>query len=116
MIKKNFKGRCVKVSLSKCKVACRTYSPMQLEYAKLLNDRADISEIKCNVLLDDLEGDDEYTTDFVCVKQDGDLMVRECVYRKLLSRPLTTKLLDISREYWVRHGCLDWGIVIDAEE
>jgi len=116
MIKKNYKGRCIKLSLSKCKVACRTYSPMQLEYAKQLNDDDSIREIKCNVLLDDLEGDEKYTTDFVCIKQDGDLLVRECAYRKHLSRPLTAKLLDLSREYWLRHGCLDWGIVIDAEE
>ena len=57
----------------------------------------------------------EYMTDFVCIKTDGDLMVRECVYRKLLTKPLTIKLLDMSRDYWQRHGVTDWGLVIDAE-
>ena len=38
----------------------------------------------------------EYTSDFVCTKTDGDLMVRECVFRKFLMKPLTVKLLDAS--------------------
>ncbi|MBQ4266908.1 MAG: hypothetical protein IJB93_01840 [Clostridia bacterium] len=25
------------------------------------------------------------------------------------------KLLDISREYWLKHGVNDWGLVIDEE-
>ena len=57
----------------------------------------------------------EYTSDFVCTKADGDLMVRECVYRKFLMKPLTVKLLDASRDYWLRHGVTDWGMVIDEE-
>lgn len=59
------------------------------------------------------KGKVHYTTDFVCVKVDGDLMVRECVFRKHLMKPLTVKLLDASREYWLRHGVTDWGLVID---
>ena len=74
----------------------------------------EITEIKCNVLLDGLEVG-EYTSDFVCTKADGDLMVRECVYRKFLMKPLTVKLLDASRDYWLRHGVTDWGVVIDEE-
>lgn len=56
-----------------------------------------------------------YTSDFVCVKSDGDLMVRECVFRRLLMKPLTVKLLDTSRDYWLRHGVTDWGLVVDEE-
>lgn len=44
-------------------------------------------------------------TDVTCIKTDGNLMVRECVYRKLL---------DMSRECWLRHDVEDWG-AIDAE-
>ena len=58
----------------------------------------------------------EYTSDFVCVKADGDLMVRECVERKHLMKPMTVKLLDASREYWKRNGVTDWGLVINAEK
>ena len=42
-------------------------------------------------------------------------MVRECVFRKFLTKPMTVRLLDTSREYWLRHGISDWGIVIDEE-
>ena len=45
----------------------------------------------------------------------GDVMVRECVLRKHLAKPMTVKMLDISREYWLRHGVSDWGLVIDEE-
>jgi hypothetical protein len=41
--------------------------------------------------------------------------VRECIYRRLLNKPMTLKLLDASREYWLRHGATDWGLVTDAE-
>ena len=111
MRKKNYKGRCEKRKLDKCIEVCRTYDSLQYAYADLLVADDSILEIRCNVPLDDLE----YTTDFVCVKVDGDWMVRECVYRKHLTKPLTIKLLDISKDYWARHGVTDWGLVIDAE-
>ena len=57
----------------------------------------------------------EYTSDFVCIKVDDGWMVRECVYRKHLTKLMTIKLLDASRDYWLRHGVTDWGLVIDAE-
>ena len=44
------------------------------------------------------------------------MMVRECVQRKHLMKPMTVKLLDDSREYWLRHGVSDWGLVIDEEK
>lgn len=66
------------------------------------------------MLLDGIDAG-EYTSDFVCVKTDNDLMVRECVYRKYLTKPMTVKLLDASREYWLRRGVTDWGLVIDEE-
>ena len=111
MRKKNFKGRCEKRHLGKCKEICRTYDSIQYAFADSLQADENIAEIRCNVLLDGLE----YTTDFVCVKSDGDLIVRECVFRKHLTKPLTVKLLDISRNYWVNHGVTDWGLVIDEE-
>ena len=42
-------------------------------------------------------------------------MVRECVFRKFLKKPMTVKLLDASRDYWLNHGVSDWGLVIDEE-
>ena len=114
MRKKNFKGRCEKRIIAKCTEVCRSYDPIQSAYANMLAADDSIQEIRCNVLLEELDLG-EYTTDFVCTKSDGDLMVRECVYRKYLSKPMTIKLLDASREYWRNHGVTDWGLVIDAE-
>ena len=63
MRKKDFKGRCVKKNLSKCKVVCKTYDKIQTAYADMLQADNDIKEIRCNVLLDNTD----YTSDFVCV-------------------------------------------------
>lgn len=112
MRKKNFKGRCDKRVVDKCVEVCRTYDAIQYAFADLLAASDGVKEIRCNVLLDGLDLG-EYTSDFICVKADNDLMVRECVFRKLLMKPLTVKLLDASREYWLRHGVTDWGLVID---
>lgn len=115
MRKKNFKGRCEKRLISKCEGVCRTYDVIQSAYADILQADDSISEIRCNVLLDGLpEG--EYTSDFVCIRTDGEVMVRECVQRKHLMKPMTVKLLDVSREYWLRHGVSDWGLVVDEEK
>lgn len=115
MQKKDFKGRCEKRTLKKCKEVCRTYNAIQFAYADVLQESQAVKEIRCNVLLEGL-AIGEYTSDFVCVKADGDLMVRECVFRKAIMKPMTVKLLDASREYWLRHGVTDWGLVIDEEE
>ena len=115
MRKKNYKGRCEKQSLEKFTTICKTYDPIQSAYANILVKNKDVAEVRCNVPLD---GDEcgEYMTDFVCVMVNGDLMVRECVSRAHLTKPMTLKLLDSSRTYWLRHGVTDWGIVVDAVE
>ena len=115
MRKKNFKGRTEKKKLSKSKEVVRTYDAIQSIYAEILQNCNEIKEIKCNVILEEIENG-EYMSDFVCVKTDGDLIVRECVFRKYLTKPLTVKLLDISRDYWLKHGVMDWGVVVDAEK
>ena len=74
-----------------------------------------MKEVRCNIPLEGQDADD-YTTDFVCTKKDGDLLVRECVFRKHLMKPMTVKLLDLSKEYWLKRGVTDWGIVIDAQK
>ena len=114
MRKKKFKGRCEKRVITKCSEVCRTYDAIQYAYADILQANEEVKEIRCNVPLIGRDID-EYTSDFVCVKADNDLMVRECVFRKFLMKPLTVKLLDASREYWLRHGVTDWGLVIDEE-
>ena len=113
MRQKNFKGgRCTKRKLKKCEEVAKTYDKIQMAYADVLDRDPNVKSIRCNVPLDD----EDYMTDFLCTKQDGDLMVRECVFRSKLSLPRTCKLLDISREYWLKRGVADWAIVIDEED
>jgi hypothetical protein len=114
MRRKTYKGRCEKRNLEKFTSICKTYDPIQSAYANILVKNKDIAEVRCNVALDD--DCSEYMTDFVCTKTNGDLMVRECISTKLLEKPLSMKLLDMSRTYWLRHGVSDWGIVVDAAE
>lgn len=113
--RKSYKGRCTKRMLRKSTEVARLYDEIQSKYADMLENCDEVEEIRCNVLLDGLcEG--EYTSDFVCVKKGGDLMVRECVFRKYLTKPMTVKLLDASRTYWKSRGVKDWGLVIDEEK
>ena len=114
MQKKNFKGRCLKKQLSKCEGVCRTFSVLADAYAEALENNEEIEQIRCNVLMEGLTLGD-YTTDFVCKKTNGDLLVRECVLRRSSRRPPTVKTLDESRKFWMQHGVKDWGIVIDEE-
>lgn len=111
MRRKNYKGRCEKKDLSKCKEIVRTYNPIQAVYAEMLQKDKNVKEFKCNVPLDGLE----YTSDFVCTKKDGNLMVRECVYSQHIKKPMTQKLLCMSAEYWANRGVTDWGVVINEE-
>lgn len=118
MRRKNIKDRCEKNHFSKCPEVCKTYDVVQTAYAKLLQEREDITEFRCNVAFEAREGDEleRYTTNFVCVKAGGEVMVRECLWRKNITRPKLTRLLDLSRDYWDTRGVTDWGIVIDEEK
>ena len=108
--------RCEKRTMSKCADGvARTYNAIESSYAEMLQENPDIKEFRCQVLLEGLEIG-EYCSDFVAVKVDGDLRVRECVYRKHLRKPMTAKLLDASRNYWRRRGVEDWGIVVEKKE
>ena len=112
---KGYKGRCEKRVIGKYEGVCRIYDPIQSAYADILQQNDQVVKFQCNLLMEGLtEG--EYTSDFVCTKADEELMVRECVQRKRLLKPMTVKLLDASRAYWNQHGVEDWGLVIDAEE
>ena len=111
MQKKNYKGRCTKRTLSKCKGVCRTYTQLQNAYADIIQNHKEVVEFETNVSLDGLE----YTSDFLFKKVNGDLGVRECVNRNHLTKPMVVKLLDMSRAYWLSRGVDDWGVVIERE-
>lgn len=114
MKKVDYKGRCIKRQLSKCKDICRSYSEMQDDYARFLQVDDNVQEFTCNVRLTNAPETENYTSDFVIKLADGTTRVRECVYRKHLERPSTAKLLDLSKNYWLAKGVSDWGIVIDV--
>ena len=112
MRKQKYKGRCEKRMLSKSDQVCRFYSDLQSKYADKLDSDNDIEQIQCNIYLCNTE----YMSDFLCTRKNGDVFIRECVERRFLNKPMTIKLLDISRNYWLNHGIEDWGIVTNVEE
>ena len=114
MKKVDYKGRVIKRQLSKCKDICRSYSEIQDDYARFFYLYYDVKAFSCNVQLTDDSETESYTSDFVITLADGTLRVRECVYRKHLERPSMARLLDLSKEYWLSKGVVDWGIVVDV--
>ena len=114
MRKKNYKGRCQKRTLNKCTGVFHSYSDIQYVYAEILEKDNSIKAFSSNVLLEGIS-EGEYTSDFICTKANGEIFVRECVLRNHLTKPMTIKLLDLSREYWLKKGVTDWGLVIDEE-
>lgn len=114
MHKKNYKGRCEKRSVPKCHGICRTYDALQGRMVDILAEDEAVKEIRCNVPV----GDTGYTSDIVCVMEDGAAVVYECCYRNILKRPTAAKLLQQSRDYWLGHGVgeKDWRIAVDAEK
>ncbi len=113
MRNKNSHTKTIKTKLNKCKTIFYSYSDIQLSYGKELDERDDIIEIKPNVKLEGCEGN--YSSDFLCLKSDGSYMVREVLYVNKLMKPLTIKMLDISRNYWLRKGIDDWGLVLSVK-
>lgn len=114
MRSKDYKGRCTKKKLKKSDGVVRLYDNIQIAFADILDSDPNIQKIMVNHCLQDIsEGD--FTSDFVCIKGSGDYLVRECVYRRKLTLPRTCRLLDASREYWLKRGVKDWGIVIEME-
>ena len=111
----NTRARCIKKQLSKSHGVVRTYNNLQEKFADLLEQDENIKEFICNYPLTNFGIiDGRYTSDFYCTKNDGELVVYECVLRKHLSKPLTIKLLDASRNYWLRRG-VEWRLVINAD-
>ena len=106
----------MKKKLKKSKTTFNAYNELQYRYGIKLDDNPDILEIQANIKLVDCPQGDCYSTDFYCVKTTGEPMVRECVYKDKLLKPMTIKLLDISRNYWLSKGITDWGIVISEKE
>ncbi len=115
MRKKKYKGRCIKLTSNKSDSICRVFDKIGENYLAKLENDSQIKEIRCNVALDGSKYSD-YTTDFYLKRADDSIFVREAVTREHLTKPMTVKLLDISRSYWLKRGISDWGVVIDEEK
>ena len=115
MRKVSYKGRCEKKSLKKCKEVCRTYDSIQSKYADVLEESVDIQEIRCNVPLEGAKESD-YMTDFVCVKNGGDLMVRELFATRQTYKTVKCKVVRYVKKLLDKAWCGRLGIVINAEE
>ena len=74
MKKVDYKGRCIKRQLSKCKDICRSYSEMQDDYARFSQINDDVKAFSCNVQLTDDPETESYTSDFVITLADGTLI------------------------------------------
>ena len=72
---KNYKGRCEKRSVPKCKGICKTYDALQSRMVDILSEDAAVREIRCNVPMDD----SDYTSNIVCTMKDESLVVYEPV-------------------------------------
>ena len=115
MMRKDPKCKCEKRSVTKAASVCRLYSKLQSVYLDILQKTDSIETIQCNVPLDGLSVG-AYTSDFLCKCKDGSFLVRECVERKFLAKPMTIALLDASREFWNKRGISNWGIVTNHEK
>ena len=111
----NSRSKTIKKKLNKCKNIFFAYSNLQFTYGNILDSSSEVIEIKCNVKLVECDLGDNYTTDFVCTKLDGSLMVVECIEKDKLLKPLTCKMLDTSRNYWLSKGVEDWRLVVGEE-
>lgn len=116
MRNKNTHSVTLKKKLNKCKGIFHAYNGLQYKYGEYLDGNSDISEIQCNVPIECSEIEGSFTTDFYCVKTNGDILVRECVYKEKLLRPQVIKALDASRDYWLSKGINDWGIVLNESK
>lgn len=116
MRNKNTHSVTLKKKLSKCKSVFNAYNELQYKYGDYLDANKEIAEFRCNVPIEECELDGTYTTDFYCVKINGDIIVRECVYKEKLLWPQTIKTLDASRNYWLSKGITDWGIILNESK
>lgn len=117
MRKSDYRGaKCVKRKLSKCEGVCRTYGDLQYAFADVLELAEDVVSFKVNVLLEGIELEGKYTSDFVIKKADGNLMIRECVERTKIHTPKNCELLDACKAFWENRGVYDFGIVTNKAD
>ena len=93
----NSHPRTIKTKLGKSKNGFHAHNDIQLKYGKKLDEDEEAVGIKANIKLVGCELGDYYTTDFYCIRKNGEPFVRECISRERLMKPLTAHMLDASR-------------------
>jgi hypothetical protein len=73
----NSRSKTIKKKLNNCNNRFFAYSNLQFAYGNILDSNNEITEIKANVKLTGCDLGDSYTTDIVCIKSDGKLVVFE---------------------------------------
>lgn len=80
----NTRSKTLKRKIKKSEKIFHAFSDVQCKYLESLEENDEVAEIRFNVKLVGFEFGDYYTSDFICIKGDGQLMIRECVLRKNL--------------------------------
>ncbi len=113
MRRKGYRGvGCVKRSFSRCKDVCRTYDKIQTAFAEELQNDESIVSFECNVLMENGK-ENQYTTDFVALKNDQTRMDGEAksVFPTddSLFKMLYLAMMDITKKWTGRRQ--DWSVI-----
>ena len=106
----------IKVKFSKAvNGVCKLYSSLQRKLAERFEDDDNVETFETNVKVDELPIDGTFTSDFLVKFKDGSFKVYECVLRRHITKPMTMKLLSLSRGYWMKKG-VGFAIATETEE
>ena len=83
---------------------CKLYSSLQRKLAERFENDDSVETFEVNVKVDELPIDGTFTTDLLVKFKDGSLKAYECILRKHLTKPMSMKLLSLSRAHWIKKG------------
>ena len=93
MRNKNTHSLTIKGKLNKKKGVFVAFNQLQFKYGQLLDKDDEIVEIQANYSLKDFSFGNNYTSDFVCKKSNGELKIRGCIYRKNIMKFITSTFI-----------------------
>jgi len=112
----NTRNRTYSRKLEKCSKRFVAYNIIQYKFADVLEKDENISEIKANVRLKDFILGDNYTSDFLVIKKDGNFAVYETMFKNNLLKPKNLEILSESRKYWQGKGVEDFTLVLGTKD
>ena len=106
----------IKVKFSKAvNGVCKLYSSLQRKLAERFENDDSVETFEVNVKVDELPIDGAFTTDLLVKFKDGSLKACECILRRHLTKPMSMRLLSLSRAYWMKKG-VGFAIVTENME